>query len=97
MADEIPLIEGDIEIGGWVWNEKHLEATREVAKEEARKAVASLAGLVMRRTQELHLTRLEAHNTAEAVVHEELARIFGEALQQFSTEWPGEGKIEDAG
>lgn len=60
------------------------EQIREIAKEEAEKAVASLAGLVLRRIQEVHLTRLGEHNIAEAAVHEELARIFGEALQQFT-------------
>ena len=89
--------ESDGPTGIYVWDKDLYEATVKLARVEARKAVASLAGLVLRRTQELHLTRLEAHNTAEAEVHRELARIFGEALQQFSDEWPGEGKIEDAG
>ena len=66
------------------------ERAREIAKEEAEKAVASLCGLVMRRAQEVHLTRLGEHNVAEAAIHDELSRIFGEALQQFTDEWPGE-------
>jgi hypothetical protein len=61
-----------------------LDEAEAIAKKAADAAVASLAGLVLRRTQELHLTRLEEHNVAEAAVHAELARIFGEALQQFS-------------
>jgi len=57
-----------------------------IARTVAREEIASLSGLVLRRVQEVHLTRLDEHNVAEAAIHAELARIFGEALQQFTTE-----------
>lgn len=72
------------------------EQIREIAKDEARKAVASLSGLVMRRSQEARLTRLGERNVATDVVNDKLAEIFGEALQQFTDKWPGEEKVEDA-
>ena len=71
------------------------DAVRKIARVEAEKTVASLCGLVLRRIQEVHLTRLNEHNVAEAAVHDELARIFGEALQQFTDEWPGEEKKKE--
>ena len=76
------------------FTDEQLAQIDSIARSVAREEVASLSGLVLRRTQELHLTRLEAHNIAEAEVHQELARIFGEALQQFSD---GEVEVEDAG
>lgn len=65
-------------------DEATLDDVQRIAEEEARKAVASLAGLVMRRAQEVQLTRLGERNIAEEVVQQRLSEIFGEALQQFS-------------
>ena len=73
-------------------------AIEKIAKEQAEKAVASLSGLVLRRAQEIQLSRLGERNIAEEVVQERLSEIFGEALQQFTDEWPGEKEIaKDAG
>jgi hypothetical protein len=67
---------------------------RKIAREEAEKAVASLSGLVMKRAQEIQLTRSGERNAASEIVREELSQIFGEALQQFSDDkWPGEDKV----
>lgn len=55
---------------------------REIAREE----IASLAGLVVRRTQDDTFTRSPERNTAEDVVATRLAQIFGEALHDFTTE-----------
>jgi len=57
---------------------------RDVAREEARKEIASLCGLVLNRTSEEHFTRSIERNTAEDVVADRLAAIFGEALSDFS-------------
>lgn len=57
---------------------------REIAHEEAQMAVASLAGLVLRRLQEEHLTRSFERNAMEDVLDKRLSEIFGEALQQFT-------------
>lgn len=53
---------------------------RRIAREE----IASLAGLVLRRTSEEHFTRSIERNTAQDVVNDSLAAIFGEALGDFS-------------
>lgn len=50
----------------------------------ARAEIASLAGLVLSRTSEEHFTRSIERNTAEDVVADRLAAIFGEALADFS-------------
>jgi len=57
-----------------------------LADKAAKDAVASLCGLVMRRAQEIQLSRLGERNIAEEVVQERLSEIFGEALQQFTDE-----------
>lgn len=57
---------------------------RVIAREEAHIAVASLAGLVLRRLQEEHLTRSPDRNAMEDVLDQRLSEIFGEALQQFT-------------
>lgn len=63
----------------------HVEAImRQIARQIVREEIASLAGLVLRRTQETRPTRLGEHNIAEDVVNEKLAHIFGEALADFS-------------
>lgn len=54
------------------------------AREIAREEIASLAGLVLRRTSEEHFTRSIERNTAEDVVADRLAEIFGEVLADFS-------------
>lgn len=56
----------------------------------ARAEVASLAGLVLRRTSEEHFTRSIERNTAEDVVADRLASIFGEVLADFSGHTSGE-------
>lgn len=60
------------------------ERAREIAREEALAAVASLSGLVMRRLQEDHPTRSFERNAMEDVLDRRLSEIFGEALQQFT-------------
>lgn len=55
---------------------------REIAREE----IASLAGLVLRRTQDETLTRSLDRNVADVVVRNILAGIFGEALADFTTD-----------
>jgi hypothetical protein len=59
------------------------EMIKAVARKVAREEIASLAGLVLTRTQERNPTRLSEHNIAEDVVMETLASIFGEALSDF--------------
>lgn len=56
---------------------------REIAREIAREEIASLSGLVLRRSQEEHPTRSFERNAADEVVSERLAEIFGEALKDF--------------
>lgn len=55
---------------------------REIVREE----IASMAALVLRRTQldQAHLTRSIERNAADDVVREHLAEIFGEVLSDFS-------------
>ena len=68
--------------------EQRLEV-REIVRDE----IASLAGLVLRRTNEseARLTRSHERNLAEEVTRETIASIFGEALRDFSGEnEPGE-------
>lgn len=58
------------------------EGVRQIVREE----IASMAGLVLRRTQmdEAHLTRSIERNAADDVVRRHLAEIFGEVLRDFS-------------
>lgn len=56
------------------------EFVRRVARDE----IASLAGLVLRRTQEANLTRSPVANASDAAMRELLAEIFGEVLSDFS-------------
>lgn len=69
---------------GTVLTGAQYEAVEKIAKQEAAAAVASLAGLVMRRLQEEHPTRSFERNAMEDVLDERLSEIFGEALQQFT-------------
>ena len=59
---------------------------REIAREE----IASLCGLVLRRSQETDLTRSIERNVAHDVVDDTLAEIFGEALADFSGRTKGD-------
>ncbi len=59
------------------------EQIRSIARDEAHKTMASLAGLVMRRLQEDKLTRSPITNTAEDVVDRVFSEIFGEVLQEY--------------
>jgi hypothetical protein len=69
--------------------EQRLEV-RQIVRAE----IASLAGLVMRRTEqaEAKLTRSFERNLADEVARATIARIFGEVLADFSSESsePGE-------
>ena len=69
--------------------EQRLEV-REIVRDE----ISSLAGLVLRRTNEseARLTRSHERNLADEVARETIARIFGEVLADFSgeTDEPGE-------
>lgn len=51
----------------------------------AREEIASLAGLVVRRTQDLTFTRSPEHNIGDEAARDALAGIFGEALNDFTT------------
>lgn len=55
-----------------------------IIREIARSEIASLAALVLRRTQESNPTRSFERNAAEDAVNAKLASIFGEALSDFS-------------
>ena len=57
-----------------------------IAREVAREEIASLAGLVVRRTQDLTLTRSPEHNIADEATRDALASIFAEALNDFTTD-----------
>lgn len=61
-----------------------MDAIEATAKLAARQEIASMAGLVLRRSQEVQLTRLEERNIANEAVREALAQIFGEVLSDFS-------------
>ncbi len=61
-----------------------------VMRQVAREEIASLAALVLRRTSEEHFTRSPERNTAEDVVADRLAAIFGEVLSDFSGHTGGE-------
>lgn len=58
--------------------------TAEQARLIARAEISSMAGLVLRRAQEVQLTRNPETNITTAAVHEELSEIFGEILRDFS-------------
>ena len=60
--------ESDGPTGIYVWDKDLYEATVKLARVEAEKAVASLCGLVLRRAQEVHLSRLGERNIAEDAV-----------------------------
>lgn len=70
-----------MEQGSERWAEMEVRM-HEIAREE----IASLAGLVLRRTQESEatLTRSPDRNLADAVSRDVLADIFGEVLADFS-------------
>ena len=68
----------------YVYSVPEEKAIRELAHQEAKEIVASLCGLVLRRAQEVQLSRLNERNIAEEVVQERLSEIFGEALQQYT-------------
>ena len=59
--------------------EEQEHAVRDIAREE----IASLAALVLRRTQEAELTRDPQRNMAHDATNDTLAAIFGEALTDF--------------
>lgn len=61
-----------------------IDKVENLARAEARNAVSSLAGLVLRRTQERNYTRVMKSNLVIDQVMDTLAEIFGEALEQFS-------------
>ena len=61
---------------------EQIAAVRAIAREE----IASLAGLVVRRTQDLTLTRSPEHNIADEATRDALASIFAEALNDFTTD-----------
>lgn len=63
---------------------------RRQAREVAREEIASLCGLVLRRSQDAHFSRLEERNIADAAVREHLASVFAEALADFSGRTKGE-------
>ena len=67
------------------------EQIREIARDE----VASLCGLVLRRAQEVQLTRSPDRNMAAEVFQQEMSEIFGEALQQFTAAGPGQEQVEE--
>ena len=50
----------------------------------ARQEIASMAGLVLSRSDEATLTRSIERNMADEAVREVLARVFGEVLSDFS-------------
>jgi hypothetical protein len=53
-------------------------------REIARQEIASLAGLALRRSQEMSFTRSPDRNMAIEAVHEEAAKFWGEVLADFS-------------
>jgi ABC-type transporter MlaC component len=55
---------------------------RAIARDEAQKTMASLAGLVLRRLQEEHLSRSPDRNAMEDTIDARLSEIFGEVLAQ---------------
>lgn len=61
-------------------------AVRQIAREE----IASLAALVLRRTQDEELTRSFDRNITDTQIRGKLAEIFGEALADFSGHTKGE-------
>lgn len=62
------------------------EQIRSIARDEAGKTMASLAGLVLRRLQDDRLTRSPVNNIAEDVVDRVFSEIFGEVLQQYGND-----------
>lgn len=56
------------------------EQVRQIVREE----IASMAGLVLRRTSEEHLTRSPDRNITDTQIRGMLAEIFGEVLSDFS-------------
>jgi len=77
------------------WSTEVTDGIKALARAAAREEVASLAGLVLRRTQVQDLTRVPEHNIAEEVVNSKLASIFGEVLSDFSGH-TGSGDIPEA-
>jgi len=72
------------------WSTEVTDSIKALARAAAREEVASLAGLVLRRTQVQDLTRVPEHNIAEEVVNSKLASIFAEALSDFSGHTQGD-------
>ena len=58
--------------------------TEEEVRQIVREEISSMAGLVLRRSQEENFTRSGERNMAQDVVNDTLARIFGEVLSDFS-------------
>jgi len=68
------------------WSTEVTDGIKALARAAAREEVASVAGLVLRRTQVQDLTRVPEHNIAEEVVNSKLASIFGEVLSEYGHE-----------
>jgi len=62
----------------------------------ARAEIASLAGLVLRRTSEEHLSRSPDRNITDTQIRGMLAEIFGEVLADFSGHTGGDEPGEEA-
>jgi hypothetical protein len=62
----------------------------DVARYEARQEIASLAALVLRRSQDMELSRVPERNEMQETVRGILAEIFGEALADFSGHTKGD-------
>jgi len=72
-----------------------LEQIKRIAQGAARAEIASLAGLVLRRTSEEHLSRSPDRNITDTQIRWMLAEIFGEALADFSRH-TGDGEAPGA-
>lgn len=71
-------------------NPSDMLVTAAEARDIARAEIASLAGLVLRRTSEEHLTRSPDRNITDTQIRGMLAEIFGEVLSDFSGHTEGE-------
>lgn len=58
--------------------------TEDEVRRIVREEIASLCGLVLRRTQDETLTRSNERNMADEATRGFIAHVFGEALEDFS-------------
>lgn len=97
-AEEVKLSVEEIDVigalakasGSGEFTTEFTDAVKALARQAARQEIASLCGLVLRRTSEEHLSRSPDRNITDTQIRGMLAEIFGEALSDFSGHTKGD-------